>query len=328
MTTGNDSKSNSGKTDQRAPAVAVLLPCYNEEAAIAGVIGAFRAALPDATIYVFDNASDDNTAGIAASAGAVVRHESRRGKGAVVRRMFSDIEADVYVLADGDGTYNAASAPAMVQRLIDNNLDMVVGSRKDAGQAAVYRPGHRFGNWLFSTAVATLFGRQFSDILSGYRIMSRRFVKSLPVFAEGFEIETELTIHSLDMRLPVDEVETPYHERPEGSESKLNSFRDGWRILLTIFWLVKEERPLPFFSAIAGIVSLLSVVLAIPLFVDFFATGLVERIPTAILVTGMMVLSFALFTSGLVLDSVSRARKEAKMLAYLTYPALTEQLKR
>lgn len=299
------------------PSIAVILPCYNEEAAIGDVVAAFRAALPEATVYVYDNASDDSTAAVAAAAGAVVRSENRRGKGHVVRRMFADVDADVYVLADGDGTYHAPSAPGMVKRLIDEDLDMVVGARKDAGGQDVYRRGHRFGNWLFSTAVAVLFGRQFTDILSGYRVMSQRFVKTFPLGAEGFEIETEMTVHCLDLRLPVTEVETPYGERPEGSESKLNSYRDGLRILWTIFLLLKDTRPLPFFGGVSALLAALAVLLSVPLFITYAETGLVPRFPTAILVTGMMVLAFLGFFCGLILDSVAKGRWEAKRLRYL-----------
>lgn len=301
------------------PSVAVILPCYNEEAAVGGVVAAFRAALPDAVVYVYDNASDDNTVDVARAAGAVVRSETRRGKGHVVRRMFADVDADVYVLADGDGTYDAPSAPGMVHRLLKGNLDMVVGARKDAGGGEIYRPGHRFGNWLFSTSVAALFGRQFTDILSGYRVMSRRFVKSFPLRAEGFEVETEMTVHCLDMRLPVAEIPTPYGARPEGSESKLNSYSDGLRILWTIFLLLKDSRPLPFFGALSAFLTALAVILAVPLFVTYAETGLVPRFPTAILVTGMTLLGFLMLACGLILDSVAKGRWETKRIAYLSH---------
>ena len=301
------------------PSVAVILPCYNEEAAIADVIAGFRTVLPHASLYVYDNASDDRTADVATAAGAIVRSEPRRGKGNVVRRMFADIDADIYVLADGDGTYDAPSAPAMIEKLIGENLDMVLGVRKDVGGADVYRPGHRFGNWLFSTTVATLFGRQFTDILSGYRVMSRRFVKSFPVVARGFEIETEMTVHCLDMHLPVAEVDTPYGARPEGSASKLNSYRDGLRILWTIFLLLKDTRPLSVFGGFSAVLALLAVVLAVPLFLTYADTGLVPRFPTAILVTGMMILAFLMTACGLILDSVAKGRWEAKRLRYLSH---------
>ncbi len=308
------------------PKIAVLLPCYNEEAAIGGVIEGFRAVLPDARIYVYDNDSTDRTVEAARQAGALVRAETRRGKGNVVRRMFADIEADAYVMADGDGTYDTESAPAMIRLLIDENLDMVVGTRTETGQGAAYRPGHRFGNRLFTVTVQALFGRQFSDILSGYRVFSRRFVKSFPCRSQGFEIETELTVHSLDLRLPVGEVGTPYSSRPEGSESKLNSVSDGFRILGEILWLLKGNRPLMFFGFIAALFALLSIGLAVPLFVTYTETGLVPRFPTAVLSTGIMILSFLSLASGLILDSVSRGRREAKALAYLSLPSIAEVL--
>jgi glycosyltransferase involved in cell wall biosynthesis len=307
------------------PSIAVILPCYNEEAAIAGVVEGFRAALPDATVYVYDNASSDRTAAVAAEAGAVVRHEPRRGKGNVVRRMFADVDADVYVLADGDGTYDAASAPAMIEKLAADDLDMVLGVRKDAGGADVYRPGHRFGNRLFSKTVAALFGRQFTDILSGYRVMSRRFVKSFPLMARGFEVETEMTVHCLDAQIPVAEVDTPYGARPGGSESKLNSYRDGLRILWTIFLLLKDTRPLPFFGGLSAVLAVASVLLAVPLFITYAETGLVPRFPTAILATGMMILAFLMFACGLILDSVAKGRWEAKRLRYLAFGPVTDR---
>ncbi len=308
------------------PKVAVLLPCYNEQAAITGVIEDFRAALPEARIYVYDNNSTDRTAEAARQAGAVVRAEARRGKGNVVRRMFADIEADVYVMADGDGTYDAESAPAMIRLLIDENLDMVVGTRTETGQGSAYRPGHRFGNRLFTLSVQALFGRRFSDILSGYRVFSRRFVKSFPCRSQGFEIETELTIHSLDLRLPVGEVGTPYSSRPEGSASKLNSVSDGLRILKEILWLLKANRPLMFFGSIAVLLALLSLALAVPLLVTYSETGLVPRFPTAVLSTGIMILSFLSLACGLILDSVSRGRREVKALRYLSLPSIAEVL--
>ena len=309
--------------------IAVLLPCYNEEAAIDAVVHNFREAIPGATVYVYDNRSSDRTCEVAKAAGAVVRSELRRGKGHVVRRMFADIEADIYILADGDDTYDAASAPELVGRLVENNLDMVVGTRitdcKDSN-AAAYRPGHRFGNTLFTIYVAFLFGQQFTDILSGYRVFSRRFVKSFPPFARGFEIETELTIHSLDLRLPVGEVETPYQSRPHGSVSKLNSVRDGLRILGTILFLLKETKPLQFFSVLFAVLALSSAGLGLPLLLTYLETGLVPRFPTAVLSTGMMLLAFICLSSGLVLDSVSRGRREAKLLRYLSLPSIREVL--
>lgn len=303
-----------------APRVAVLLPCYNEEAAIAQVVRDFRSALPQATVYVYDNASSDRTSEVAAAAGAVVVRETLRGKGNVVRRMFADIDADIYVLADGDDTYDAAVAPGLIETLCRDQLDMVNAARSNTSSDA-YRRGHRFGNRLFTTMVSTLFGKRFDDILSGYRVFSRRFVKSFPALAQGFEIETELTVHALELRMPVGEVRTAYRERPEGSQSKLSTFKDGFRILLTILRLTKEERPLPFFAAAGTILALSSVLLSIPLFITYFDTGEVPRIPTAILVCALMILAFLSLACGLILDSVALGRRELKRLHYLHLPA-------
>lgn len=298
--------------------IAVLLPCFNEGVAIARVVRDFKAALPDATIYVYDNNSTDNTAAEAAAAGATVRREPRQGKGHVVRRMFADVEADIYVMADGDSTYHAASAAAMIDRLLTDGLDMVVGKRVPSGDGpAVYRPGHESGNRVMTRFVARLFGKSFTDIFSGYRVFSRRFVKSFPALATGFEIETELTVHALELSLPVAEVASPYHSRPEGSTSKLSTLGDGWRILLTILHLHKDVRPFRFFGAISlGLVTV-ALVLAWPLLITYLETGLVPRFPTAILATGIMVLAFVSLASGVILDSVARGRLEAKRLAYL-----------
>jgi glycosyltransferase involved in cell wall biosynthesis len=289
--------------------LAVLIPCYNEAAAIERVVGGFRAALPGARILVFDNNSTDATVPLAAKAGAETRHVQQQGKGHVVRRMFADVEADVYLLVDGDATYDPASAPAMIDRLLQDGLDMVVACRRDS-ETAAYRRGHRIGNRMLTEFVAHVFGRAFTDILSGYRVFSRRFVKSFPALATGFEIETELTVHALELRMPIGEVETPYYARPEGSVSKLNTYRDGWRILTTIIRLYQLQRPLSFFTA--G-----SVLLAIPLIVTYFQTGLVPRLPTAVLSTGMMVLASLALTCGLILDNVTRGRQELKRLHYL-----------
>lgn len=302
------------------PRIAVLLPCYNEEAAIAQTVADFRAALPDATIYVYDNNSKDRTRDVAMAAGAVVRTERMQGKGHVVRRMFADIEADVYVMADGDATYEAAAAPKLVARLIDEKLDMVVGSRRTQVEAA-YRRGHRLGNRMLTGALAWAFGRSFTDILSGYRVFSRRFVKSFPVLSAGFEIETEISVHALELRMPVAEVETEYYARPEGSESKLSTYRDGWRILRTIAMLTRFERPLTFFGGFAGLLALVSVLLAIPLMVTYARTGLVPRLPTALLSTGLMILAALYAFCGLILDTVVRGRREVRRLAYLAHPA-------
>jgi glycosyltransferase involved in cell wall biosynthesis len=300
--------------------VAVLVPCFNEQAAIPAVVRAFRAALPDAAIYVYDNNSLDGTAAAAREVGALVRTERLQGKGNVIRRMFADIEADAYVLVDGDDTYDAASAPAMVGLLLRDGLDMVNGARVSEAQAA-YRPGHRFGNRVLTGLVAGIFGDRVSDMLSGYRVFSRRFVKSFPALSGGFETETEFTIHALELRMPIGEVPTPYKERPAGSASKLNTYRDGLRILRTVLLLVKEERPLPFFAVIAALLLLVAAVVFAPVLRTYLQTGLVPRLPTAVLATGLVVLSFLSLTCGLILDSVTRGRKEVKRLAYLSIPA-------
>lgn len=296
--------------------VAVLVPCYNEAITIAQVVRDFKAALPDATVYVYDNNSSDDTAAIARQCGAVVRHVGLQGKGNVIRRMFADIEADIYVMVDGDATYHAPSAPQMVQRMRADGLDMVVGSRLSEEQAA-YRAGHRFGNRMLTGFVTVLFGRSFSDMLSGYRVFSRRFVKSFPAQARGFETETELTVHALEMRVPAAEVETPYGARPEGSFSKLSTYRDGWRILQTILLLLRTERPLAFFGYAGLFLIVLALVLAWPLFVTYAETGLVPRLPTAVLVMGLLMLASLSFVCGLVLDTMTRARHELKRMAYL-----------
>ncbi|HTG37678.1 glycosyltransferase family 2 protein [Sphingomonas sp.] len=308
--------------DQSAgsPRIAVILPCYNEEAAIGQTVAGFRAALPGARIYVYDNNSRDRTVDVARAAGAIVRTERVQGKGAVVRRMFADVDADIYVIADGDATYDAASAPALVRRLIDEQLDMVVGSRVHEA-AAAYRRGHQFGNKALTGMLARLFGRSFTDILSGYRVFSRRFVKSFPALSAGFEIETEISVHALELKMPVAEITTPYFERPEGSASKLSTYSDGWRIARTIATLYRIERPLLFFGAIGGMLALLAVILAIPLALTYLRTGLVPRFPTAILATGLMILASQCLFAGLTLDTVVRGRREVRRLAYLAYPA-------
>ncbi len=304
-----------------SPRIAVLVPCYNEEAAVAAVVEGFRRALPAAQIYVYDNNSRDRTADVAREAGAEVRSERRQGKGHVVRRMFADIDADVYVLVDGDATYDAASAPRMIERLLAEHLDMVVGLRVDQEQAA-YRRGHRTGNYMLTSFLSSVFGQAFKDILSGYRVFSRRFVKSFPVLSDGFEIETELTVHALELAMPVAEVETPYYARPEGSFSKLNTWGDGLRILRTILKLYRSEKPLRFFSAIGAFLALVSIGLAIPILVVYLETGLVPRLPTAVLSTGLMIVAVLSVSSGLVLDTVTRGRREMKLLAYLAQPAV------
>jgi len=303
-----------------SPRIAVLLPCYNEEAAIAATVAGFRAALPGATIYVYDNNSRDRTREIAAEAGAVVRSERQQGKGHVVRRMFADVDADVYVMADGDLTYDPQAAPAMVDLLLAEQLDMVVGTRRHEAKQA-YRGGHVLGNRLFTGLLAGLFGRSFSDIFSGYRVFSRRFVKSFPVLSSGFEIETEISVHALELRMPVGEVETIYAARPEGSESKLSTFSDGWRILRTIVTLYRVERPALFYGTIGALLLIAAVLLAIPLVVTYMHTGLVPRFPTAILVTGMTIVAVLCFFAGLILDTVTRGRREIRRLAYLALAA-------
>ena len=301
-----------------ATSIAVLIPCLNEAGAIGDVVASFRAALPAARIYVYDNASTDDTAAVAARAGATVRAEPMRGKGNVVRRMFGDVDADVYLLVDGDGTYDAASAPAMVELLVAQQLDMVCGKRV-ASEAAAYRQGHRFGNRLLTGIVATLFGDRVTDILSGYRVMSRRFVKSFPALSRGFETETELTVHALDLRVPIAEIATPYGARTGNTASKLNTWRDGWRILRTIARLVKEERPFGFFVSIGLSLALVAVMLAFPLLIEFLDTGLVPRIPTAVLSTGLMLVAVMSFVCGLILDTVTRGRREIKRMHYLLH---------
>lgn len=300
--------------------VAVLVPCHNEEAAVAKVVAAFRTAVPNAVVYVYDNNSTDRTMDTARAAGAVVRRENHQGKGYVVRRMFADVDADIYVLVDGDATYDAPSARTMIARLVEERLDMVVGVRVDREEAA-YRRGHRTGNKLLTGFVQNIFGQSFTDMLSGYRVFSRRFVKSFPVLSGGFEIETELTIHAVELGLPVAEVKTPYYARPEGSESKLNTWSDGFRILWSIFQIYRSERPLMFFSAIAFAFAIVAIGLAIPIFITFVQTGTVPRLPTAILAMGLMLTALLSFASGLVLDTVTRGRREMKILAYLRYGA-------
>ena len=299
--------------------VAVLIPCYNEAVAIGAVVRDFRAALPAARIYVYDNNSKDETAKVAGEAGAIVRHEPWQGKGNVVRRMFSDIEADIYVLVDGDGTYHAPSAPTLITALLDQQLDMVVGARVEQGQGA-YRPGHRFGNAMLTGLVSKIFGRTIRDMLSGYRVFTRRFVKSFPAMSAGFEIETELSVHALELRMKTAELDTPYGERPAGSFSKLSTYSDGWRILKLVSHLVKEERPADFFGAAFLALLLLSLALGVPVVIEFMQTGLVPRFPTAILSTGIMLLAFLSLTCGIILETVTTARREMKRLAYLQIP--------
>jgi glycosyltransferase involved in cell wall biosynthesis len=307
--------------------IAVLVPCYNEEAAIAQVVTDFRAALPDAAIYVYDNNSTDRTVEAATKAGAVVRRETHQGKGRVVRRMFTDVDADIYVLVDGDATYDAPSAPKMIAMLVAERLDMVCAVRVDREEAA-YRLGHRAGNRLLTGFVAHVFGRSFTDMLSGYRVFTRRFVKSFPVLSGGFEIETELTVHALELELPVGEMKTPYYSRPQGSASKLNTWRDGARILKTVLRLYRAERPLPLFTGIGASLAIAAVGLATPIFVTYLQDGTVPRLPTAVLSTGLMVMAFLSIACGVILDTVTRGRRELKLLAYLAQRAPAEERRR
>ncbi len=302
------------------PRVAVLLPCYNEEASVAQTIRSFRAAVPDATIYVCDNNSTDRTVEIALAEGSVVLSERSKGKGCVVRRMFGDIEADYYIMADGDATYDASVAPLLLKKAMSERLDMVVGCREEQDSDA-YRHGHRFGNHVLTRTLSAFFGRSFSDILSGYRVFSRRFVKSFPAFSNGFEIETEISVHALRLRMPVGEVATTYFARPEGSISKLSTYRDGVRILSTIFDLVRQERPLFFFASIALALAVASIVLAIPLVDTYLRTGAVPRFPTAILSSALMIVAFLFALAGLILDTVVRGRRETLRMAYLAAAA-------
>jgi glycosyltransferase involved in cell wall biosynthesis len=304
--------------------VAVLVPCYNEEVAIAKVVADFRAAIPDAAIYVYDNNSTDGTVAAASRAGAVVRRERHQGKGNVVRRMFTDVDADIYVLVDGDATYDAPSAPRMIEKLVRDRLDMVCAVRVDREDAA-YRLGHRAGNRLLTGFVGHVFGQAFSDMLSGYRVFTRRFVKSFPVLSGGFEIETELTVHALELELPVGEMATPYYSRPRGSASKLSTWRDGFRILFTILKIYRSERPLPFFGSIGVSLAIASLGFAFPILMTFIREGMVPRLPTVVLSMGLMLIACLSIACGIVLDTVTRGRRELKLLAYLAQRAPAEE---
>jgi glycosyltransferase involved in cell wall biosynthesis len=302
--------------------VAVLIPCFNEGLTIRKVVQDFKTALPGGTVYVYDNNSTDETVKIAHQSGAVVRKVPHQGKGNVVRRMFADIDADIYVLVDGDDTYDASIAPTLMEQLIMEQLDMVVGTRFGHYEAAAFRLGHHLGNHLLTSAVGLIFERSFTDMLSGYRVFSRRFVKSFPALAKGFETETELTVHALELRMPIAEVMTDYKSRPPGSESKLHTYRDGYRILRMILLLFREERPLSFFSIVFAILAFVAVGLSYPLFGTYLETGLVPRLPTALLSTGLMLLAFLNLGAGLILDTVTKGRTEMKRLAYLSIPAI------
>jgi len=302
--------------------IAVLIPCFNEELTVGKTIAAFHQALPSATVYVYDNNSTDRTIESARAAGALVRKESRQGKGQVVRRMFADVEADIYVLTDGDATYEARAAQRMVRRAIDENLDFVNGARVSQSMEA-YRKGHRFGNYILTALVRNIFGKQFTDMLSGYKVFSRRYVKSFPAMSRGFEIETELTVHALELRMPSGEEPTAYSERPSGSVSKLNSFRDGARILLLISDLTRHERPLQFFGLVGLGLIIAALALAAPLAQTYFQTGLVPRLPTAVLNVGLIITGFLSCLAGLMLDTVATMRHEMKRLTYLSFPPLS-----
>ena len=306
----------------RQKKVAIMVPCYNEEIAIAQVIADFKKAIPEAAIVVFDNNSSDRTTEVSLQAGAQVAHVSLKGKGNVVRRMFADIEADVYVMVDGDATYEAGAVKRLIDHLIDNNLDMVVGCREEQGDSNTYRQGHRWGNKMLTGTVSAIFGGQFTDMLSGYRAFSRRYAKSFPAIAKGFEIETELTVHALELRMPYGEISTQYGARPEGSESKLSTYKDGWRILKTIIRLHMMERPLTFFGVVSALMALLSVILAAPIFVEYLTTGLVSRLPTAVLSMGLMLSALLSLVCGIIQDTVTRGRHETKRLMYLSIPAI------
>ena len=307
-------------TELHQPRIAVLLPCYNEEAAIAQTVAGFRAALPSATIYVYDNNSRDRTVEVARAAGAMVRTERGQGTGHVVRRMFADVEADLYLMADGDLTYDPAAAQGMVDLLMAEQLDMVVGTRQHE-QKQAYRGGHVLGNRLFTGLLARLFGRSFTDVFSGYRLFSRRFVKSFPVLSAGFEIETEISVHALELNMPVGEIATAYAARPEGSASKLSTYRDGWRILNAMITLFRTERPALFFGSAGALLLVVALALSVPLVLTYIDTGLVPRVPTAILVTGMAIVAVLCGFAGLILDTVTRGRREMRRLAYLALPA-------
>jgi glycosyltransferase involved in cell wall biosynthesis len=302
--------------------VAVLIPCRNEAASVAHVVRDFRAALPDCTVYVYDNGSTDNTGELAAVAGAVVRREARPGKGGVVRRMFADIDADIYLLVDGDGTYDAARAPDLVATLVEGDLDMVTAVRNHEDRSGAYRRGHHFGNHAFNAFVGGLFGTRPADMLSGYRAFSRRFVKSFPGTALGFEIETELTVHALEQRLPTAEVPTRYFERHAGSKSKLATYRDGARILAKMIMLFKDVKPTLFFGGFAILFGVVGILLGTQVIIEFMATRYVSRLPTAVLATGLMLLAFLSLGCGLILDSVARGRREAKRMTYLSISSM------
>ena len=310
-------------TRYRGQRVALIVPCYNEDPTIANVIRDFRVAMPCIDIYVFDNMSSDQTAAFARTENAKVRTVTLRGKGNVVRRMFADTEADVYVMVDGDGTYDASSVCRMVDKLLDEGLDMVVGCRETsaADAQAAYRPGHQWGNKMLTGSVKSIFGGNFNDMLSGYRVFSRRYAKSFPALSRGFETETELTVHALELRMPYGELMTPYGSRPEGSASKLSTYRDGWRILKTIIRLHASERPIAFFGAWAALFCIAALVLAFPLLVQYLDAGTVPRLPTAVLSATLMLMAMLALFCGLILQNTTQGRHEMKCLAFLAIPA-------
>ncbi len=300
--------------------IAVIIPCYNEGLTIAKVVSDFRKELPDSNVYVYDNNSSDNTVDESRQAGAIVRSEEIQGKGNVVRRMFRDIDADFYILVDGDDTYDASIAPDMLRTAIYGHYDLVNCIRRET-EYDTYRVGHRFGNRMLTGIVRHIFGNRVQDMLSGYKVLSHRFVKSFPALSGGFDIETEITVHALELSMPVGHVEGHYRGRPEGSESKLHTYRDGLRILWMIINLFKHERSLQFFSLIGLVLMLISLALGIPVAIQFLHTGLVIRLPTAVLAMGIMLVAFLSIMTGLILDTVTRGRLEAKMLTYLQYSA-------
>ena len=301
--------------------IAVIIPCFNEALSIGQTLDELKAALPDAALHVFDNNSTDDTSAVARHHGATVTPVRLRGKGNVIRRMFADVQADVYVMVDGDATYDPTHLKKHVDMLLEQRLDMVVGCRKDDGlNPQTYRPGHRWGNRLLTGSVANIFGGQFTDMLSGYRVFSRRYVKSFPATSQGFETETELTVHALELRMPYAEVDILYRSRPEGSVSKLSTFKDGWRILKTILKLFISERPMAFFAILAGLLALLSIGITVPLALTYLDTGLVPRIPTALLATGLMLCAMLSLVCGAVLHTVTMGRQEIKRLIYLSIP--------
>jgi glycosyltransferase involved in cell wall biosynthesis len=306
--------------ETQALRIAAIVPCHNEALAIAKVVADLRAAVPQMDIYVYDNASTDDTVAIALQAGATVRHEHTKGKGNVVRRAFADVDADVYVLIDGDDTYAAADLPEMIDTLLRGPYDHVLGVRRQDEEGA-YRPGHALGNKAFNLLVSGVFKSDVSDMLSGYRVFSRRFVKSFPALSREFEIETELTVHAMSLRVPQVEVPVGFKDRPTGSESKLRTYHDGFRILSLIVGLIRHERPMLFYGLAGALLAVAGFIVGIPVIVDYASTGLVPRLPTAVLALGIVIVAFLSWMIGLVLDGVLKSRREISRLNYLLYPA-------